>query len=153
MIENLELQGILVVLKFHYGKRGSVNPIISKTMGKVAVISHAYRAQMPQNGSFWVCRIDKEISNPERKTGCFIVTPVQPVQIEDIKKLLPGTYDVEIRNNRVVCLPKVQGILWLMPFSIKKYYIKSDKAQVQYESIVVPLQSVEAVELAKKIPS
>lgn len=147
MIENLDLQGSHVILKFHYGKRGSVNPIISKTMGKVAVISHAYQGQMPQSGTFWICRVDKEISNPEKKTGCFIVTPVRTVRIDQIKKLLPGTYDVEVKNQTVICRPKVPGICWLMPFSIKKYYIKSDKAKVQYESLVVPLQDLEAVEV------
>lgn len=151
MIENLELQGSNVVLKFHYGKRGSVNPIISKTMGKVAVISHAYQGAMPQPGTFWICRIDKEISNPEKKTGCFIVTPIRFVTIESVKKLLPGMYDEEIRNHMVICRPKVPGICWLMPFSIKKYYIKPEKAQVQYESLVVPLQEVETIEVALKI--
>lgn len=140
MIETLELQGMEIILKFHYGKRGSVNPIISKTMGKVAVINHAYQSQMPQAGSFWVCRIDKEISNPDKGTGCFIVTPVREVKIDQIKKLIPGTYDIEVRNKTVICKPKVEGVLWLMPFSIKKYYIKKEKAKVQYESVVVPLQ-------------
>jgi hypothetical protein len=140
MIENNELHGMLVILKFHYGKRGSINPIISKTMGRVAVINHTYQAAMPQPGTFWLCRIDKEISNPEKQSGCFIVTPVREIPIDDIRKLIPGAYDIEIRNQIVICKPKVPEIYWLMPFSIKKYYIKKDKAKVCYEAVVVPLQ-------------
>lgn len=140
-----DLTGSQVVLKFHYGKRGSVNPIISKTMGKVAVISHAYQSSMPQPGTFWICRIDSEIQ------GSFIVTPVKQIPLEQVKSLIPGMYDVEIRNLTVICRPKVGEIYWLVPFSIKKYYIKRHKAKVLYESVVVPLQLSEVVEVAGEV--
>lgn len=140
-----DLVGSRVILKFHYGKRGSVNPIISKTMGKVAVISHAYQSSMPQPSSFWICRIDSEIQ------GSFIVTPIKMVPLENVKSLIPGMYDVVIQNNTVVLNPKVGDIYWLVPFSIKKYYIKRHKAKVLYEAVVVPLQLSEVVEVPREV--
>jgi len=142
----MSVLGSNVILKFHYGKRGSVNPVISKTMGKVSVISHAYQSAMPQPGSFWVCRIDNEIQ------GSFIVTPLKMVPLENVKSLIPGMYDVEIKNLTVVLRPKaeVANIYWLVPFSIKKYYIKRHKAKVLYESVVVPLQLSEVFEAPRE---
>lgn len=141
----MSITGSNVILKFHYGKRGSVNPIISKTMGKVSVINHTYQSAMPQPGSFWVCRIDNEIQ------GSFIVTPLRMVPLENVKSLIPGMYDVEIKNLTVVCRPKVADIYWLVPFSIKKYYIKRHKAKILYESVVVPLQLSEVFEVSGEL--
>ena len=135
----------VVILKFHYGKRGSVNPIISKTMGRVAVINHSYEGAMPQAGSFWLCRIDGERKG-QHTSGCFIVTPVRVVGIDQIVKLIPGTYEVEVQGSNVICRPKLAAHYWIAPFSIKKFFIKKDKAPVQYQSVIVPLQDVESVE-------
>lgn len=139
--------GAKVILKFHYGKYGSVNPIVSRTMGKVSVINHAYQSAMPQPGTFWVCQIDNEI------TGSYIVTPISELPIENVQKLIPGAYDVEIHDKRVVCKPKINDVYWLLPFSIKKYYIKRHKAKVLYESVVVPLQFAEVAEPPKEVPA
>lgn len=128
-----------VVLRFHYGKRGSVNPIISKTMGRVAVISHSYQGTMPQPGTFWLCEIEREIGN-EKPNGCFVVVPVKEVKIESVMRLVPGTYQTEIHGSTVVCRPMVEGHYWIIPFSLKKYFIKEGKAQIQYQSVVVPLR-------------
>lgn len=131
-----------VVLKFHYGKRGSSNPIISQTMGRVAVISHAYEGSMPQPKSFWLCKIDNEHSGG--KNGCFVVTPIRQVALKSLIKLVPGAYDTEIVGTTVFCRPRVDNHLWIIPFSLKKYFIKEDKANVVYQSIVVPLRFSES---------
>jgi hypothetical protein len=127
-----------VVLKFHYGKRGSLNHIISKTMGRVAVINHAYQGAMPQAGSFWLCRIDKELG-AEKPTGCFVVAPIKEVPVDKVMKLVPGIYDTDIQDKTVICTPKVDNCFWIIPFSLKKSYIKKDKADTLYQSVVVPV--------------
>lgn len=132
-------ENIHVVLKFHYGKRGSVNPIISQTMGRVAVISHAYEGEMPQPKSFWLCKIEAEHGSG-KENGCFIVSPVRQVELKSLIKLVPGAYDTEIVGTTVFCRPRVDNHLWIIPFSLKKYFIKEDKANVVYQSIVVPLR-------------
>lgn len=136
------MDNALVVLKFHYGKRGSVNPLISKTMGRVAVINHSYQGPMPQAGSFWLCRIDGERKG-ENTSGCFIVTPLKTLSLEQIVKLVPGTYDIEVQGTSIICKPKLAAHYWIAPFSIKKFFIKKDKAPIQYQSVIVPLQGVE----------
>lgn len=132
-------EGIEVVLRFHYGKRGSVNPIISQTMGRVAVINHAYQGPMPQPQTFWLCRIDKQ-HNKSTDSGCFVVTPLHQVEEAKILRLIPGTYDVEPAGNTVVCHPKVPEQYWIAPFGIKKFFLKKEKAQVLYQSVVVPVK-------------
>lgn len=127
-----------VVLKFQYGKRGTANPIVSQTMGRLAVISHAYEGSMPQPRSFWLCRIEKELGSG--MNGCFVVIPVKEVPIAQIMKLVPGMYEQEIVGSTVVCRPKVEGHYWIIPFSLKKYFIKKGKAETLYQSVVVPLQ-------------
>ena len=137
-MENLVIPNSLVVLKFHYGKRGSINPIISKTMGRVAVINHAYEGSSPQPGTFWLCRINKEINSPNGN-GCFIVTPLKQTPLEAIIKLIPGTYDLQYDQQNVICLPKVPNHYWICPASIKKLFLKPDIAKVQYQSVIVPI--------------
>lgn len=133
-----EKENAQVILKFHYGRRGSINPIISKTMGKVAVISHAYQGVMPQPGTFWLCKIERELGEAS-SGGCFIVTPLRVVLLTNIVKLIPGTYATEFHGKTVVCRPRVDNHNWIIPFSLKKYFIK-DKATIQYQSVVVPLR-------------
>jgi hypothetical protein len=136
---------IYVVLKFHFGKRGSVNPIISKTMGRVAVINHAYQGPQPQSGTFWLCKLDREIKG-QHTNGCFIVTPIKMVPIEKIVKLVPGTYETTIEGTTVTCRPKITNHYWIAPFSVKKWYIKKDKASVQYQAVIVPVEGLENAE-------
>jgi hypothetical protein len=127
-----------VILKFHYGKRGSINPIISKTMGRVAVISHAYQGPMPQPGTFWLCELDQEINSGSSERGCFVVMPVKSVPLEKIMKLIPGMYETEIQGQNVFFKPKEPNHYWIVPFNIKKVFLK-DKTKVQYQSVIVPL--------------
>jgi len=128
-----------VVLKFQNGKRNSPNKVVSLTMGKVAVIAHAYQGRMPQPSSFWVCRIVKETGSGTTN-GCFIIEPVFEIPLAKVMKLVPGMYDTEIRGNTVLCKPKVHDIFWIIPFSLKKYFLKEGKAEIQYQSVIVPLK-------------
>ena len=131
----------LVILRFHYGNRGSTNPIISSTMGRAAVINHAYEGKMPQPYTLWLCKIDREIFKSKDK-GCFIITPVREIPAERVMRLVPGTFDIKIQNCNVICKPKIEGYYWIAPSSIKKMYIKSNRAEILYQSVVVPLSKV-----------
>jgi hypothetical protein len=136
----MQAVGSQVVLKFHYGKRNSVNPIISKTLGRVAVIGHGYMGPMPQAGSFWLCRIERELKSSKSETGgCFVVVPLQEVSLDKIVKLVPGAYEAQPVDNTLFCIPNVSNFFWIAPFSIKKFYLNKDKAKVQYQSVIVPL--------------
>jgi len=136
---DFQKEDVQVVLKFQYGKRGSPNPIISRTLGRVAVISHGYQGPMPQVGCFWLCRIEKQM-NFNEVNGCFVVVPIHKIEIENIVKLVPGAYDTEVMGSSVVCRPRVSGLNWILPFSLKKFFIKKDKASVLYQSVIVPVQ-------------
>jgi hypothetical protein len=134
---------IYCVLRFVYGKRGSPNPIVSKTMGRYAVIDHAYQGPMPQPYCFWLCRLEGEKIFTDTK-GCFVVTPLKEVAREDdmsqIAKLVPGTFDVEIQGTTVFCKPKIPGLFWIAPFNIKDIYLKPREGNYNYSSVIVPVK-------------
>lgn len=138
------IENSLVILRFHYGNRGSGNPIISSTMGRAAVINHVYQGEMPQPYTLWLCRVDREIYK-SREKGCFVVTPLREVPAEKVLRLVPGTFDLEIQNHNVICKPKIKGYYWIAPSSIKKLYIKSGRAEVLYQSVLVPLKVIEGL--------
>ena len=141
MNEKNELVNSLVILRFHYGYRGSTNPIISSTMGRAAVINHAYEGKMPQPYTLWLCRVDREVFKSKDK-GCFVITPVREIPADKVLRLVPGTFDIKIKNHNVICKPKIEGYYWIAPSSIKKMYIKSGRAEVLYQSVIVPLSAV-----------
>lgn len=132
------------VLRFVYGKRGSPNPIVSKTMGRYAVIDPAYNGPMPQPYRFWLCRLEGEKIFTETK-GCFVVTPLQEVPLEKIAKLVPGTFDVEVRGSAVYCTPKIPELFWIAPFNIKDIYLKPREGVYPYSSVIVPIKPESAL--------
>lgn len=138
----MEIVGSTVILKFYYGHKDSVNPIISKTMGRISIINYAYRGNQPQPGSFWLCKVDEERKDTfNSEHGCFIVTPIKEVQVSEIVKLVPNSYTTEFMGHNVILKPKHSGHYWICPFSIKKFYIKKNvnTASKCYQSVIVPL--------------
>jgi hypothetical protein len=133
-----KIEGTQVVLLFHYGRRGAANPIISGTMGRAAVINHAYQGPMPQPHTLWLCQIDREIhTNKER--GCFVVTPIQSLPNDKVIRLVPGMFDVEIQDHTAILKPRIQGHYWIAPSAIKKVYLKENRAEILYQSLLVPV--------------
>lgn len=138
----MTIENSFVVLKFQYGRRGSTNPVISNTMGRVAVLNFLYQGTTPQPKSFWLCRVDREASLHDGR-GYYVVTPVREVQLSDIVKLIPGTYDAIPHGSTMILKPKITGHLFLAPFSIKRKFIKQEYADHLYNSLIVPLEEVE----------
>jgi hypothetical protein len=134
-----KVEGAYVVLRMHYGKRGSNNPVISSTMGRTAVINHAYIGPMPQVDTCWLCRVDREIFHSKEK-GCFVVTPVKQIASDRVVRLVPGVYHLEIQNQNVILRPKIEGHYWIAPSSIKKLYLREGRAEILYQSVIVPVQ-------------
>lgn len=136
---NQNLSEYKVVLRFQYGNRGSRNPVVSRTLGKLAVVSHAYEGPSPQPGKFWLCSIEREIGTIGK--GCYAVVPIREVPFDQIMRLVPGTYDTEIWDEQqtIVCEPKLPG-MWLMPFNLKRYLLKPGKAKILYQSVLVPVR-------------
>ena len=144
------IEGSNVVLRFHYGHRGSQNPIVSKTMGRIAVINYAYEGPMPQPETFWLCKVDRNIDFSTSK-GCFVVTPIYQVPNDKVMRLIPGAFDKEVVGRHVVCKPKIPNLYWIAPFSIKRSFIK-EQAQVRYQSVVVPVTIEPGHAIAQPVP-
>jgi hypothetical protein len=145
------LEPVYCVLRFVYGKRGSPNPIVSKTMGRYAVISHTYTGPMPQPYCFWLCRLDGEKMFTETK-GCFVVTPLREIKLDQIAKLVPGTFDVEVIGTTVYCKPRISNFFWIAPFNIKDIYFKPKEGLYPYSSVIVPI-TLDQAHLAASLPA
>lgn len=143
------IEGIKIVLRFHYGHRGSQNPIVSKTMGRIAVINYAYEGPMPQPETFWLCKIDRNIDFSTEK-GCFVVTPLYQIPVDKVMRLIPGAFDKEVMGRHIVCRPKIKNLYWIAPFSIKRGFIK-DHADPRYQSCIVPVEIEPEHEIAKPV--
>lgn len=108
------------------------NPIVSKTLGKVAIIARAYGDRvarsngslaMPQSQEFWRVRILKELERGSRK-GCFLVEPIVKVEYEDILHLVPGMYTHIVEHGRMLVTPnpEYQGRACILPLDHKQLF-------------------------------
>lgn len=131
---DLNPTGLKVVLKFFLSKGpNDVTRIISRTMGKLALVSDQY-GDMVKNQEIWICEIEKEIG-PDKNRGAFLVRPVKLVDPNSLKKLIPGFYK-NIASSRTVYLyptsePKEP---WLLSSNTRKIF------NAKYTSIIVPIE-------------
>lgn len=107
-------------------------PLISRTLGKVAIVARAYmeRArvnpkhhQMPGPQEFWRVLIIKELQKGQR-AGCFLVQPMERVDEDSLLHLAPGMYVMEKRGGVLVVTPnpEYQGRNCIMPLEFKHMY-------------------------------
>jgi hypothetical protein len=62
--------------------------LISRTLGKVALIDHAYQGPKPCEGEFWLSDVVSE-TKASQVGGCFLVEPFQKVEYEDLVPISP----------------------------------------------------------------
>lgn len=119
----LDLVGIEVLVKLFENttrRKNDQNKLITRTLGKVGVLNKELKSDLePQAGEFWKCRIVKE-TNPGQNTGCFILEPVELVQVDKLLKLLPGMYEEIEESGTLLISPKNPGHCYILPLGIKK---------------------------------
>lgn len=129
---------MLTTVKFRSVKDGP-SPIISSTLGKIAVIDRAWRpipgVEPPsaEREEFWLVDVVRE-AQPGKHQGCFIVRPVRCIAREQNGKfdrpllyLLPGMYSIEMYQPSpvlgvvaIVTPTEYDGQDWILPLdSIK----------------------------------
>jgi hypothetical protein len=116
--ENRRIQRTLVLAKFIVDatRPNSRNRLITKTLGKIGVVSADYTGRAPNDEEFWLCTVVKEVtktqSNPS--SGLFILKPVRYVDRTQVNYLTTGFYTYEDEGGIRYVIPKYKNMYWLL---------------------------------------
>lgn len=127
-------KGTKVVLKFFLSRSpNQVLRLISRTLGKLSLISDAYQGTV-NDQEIWICEIEQEIV-PNKHHGAFMVRPIQKVDPANIKKLIPGFYSIMPSGKSVYLYPNQNpSDPWLVSINTRKIFNR------KYTSIIVPIE-------------
>lgn len=142
-----------VILKFFVNKNVSEGEaeVISRTLGKIAIVSRAYIERhrqnpkhnpMPDDQEFWRVHIVKELQ-PGKRAGCFLVQPIEKVEVDSLLHLAPGMYHIESRKNALYVLPnpEYQGRNCIMPLEHKHVFAGRMSAYCTIVDVTRPKQT------------
>jgi len=112
MISGTVTNDIYTIIKFHENNDvNRINKIISRTFGKFAVIDKNWNPtnpkSVPHSEEFWIVKIKMEI-RAGQKEGCFVVEPIERIDLEDINPLIPGMYTEKDVENIRFLIPNEQ---------------------------------------------
>ncbi len=124
------------IIKFFANDRESSEAkVISRTLGRIALVSRVYREKtkknpsvpMPGDQEFWRVRIVTEMrkgSVGSMKGGSFIVEPIERVYHEDLLHLLPGMYTASVHRGQMVVTPnpEYRGRACILPLDHKHLF-------------------------------
>lgn len=127
----------IVLVKFYHNNEEykDKNPLYTRTLGKIGVISDNYRGDLPTHKEIWKVKIENE-TKPNRNKGCYILMPIHRIEHEDVKYLVPGLYTEHEINGCLLVMPNNPSQLWLYPRDLKatKKKIHSIIVSLDYES-------------------
>lgn len=115
MQENARIRGLFTIVKFIDNPvPSSPNRLVTKTIGKYGFVSSDYEGPAPKHDEFWLVRIDREIKANSLQ-GCFVLTPVKPIDRQDISILVSGVGHYSEYEE--------EGIRYILPVDKDKYYV------------------------------
>lgn len=128
--------GLTVLAKFFYSKApdGSMQ-FISRTLGKFSVLERAEDKPVVQiqNKSIWLCEIVKEI-RPGKNHGAFVLRPIQQIDPDHIRKIIPGFYDLQVEDRVAVVKPNSDpSDFWMLSKATRQIFSK------KYNAVIVPI--------------
>jgi len=126
---------MLTVVKFFRNLRNSNrNPLISRTLLKIAHINRDWDGEQPLDNEIWLVKIVAE-THHGKPQGCFIVDPIDKVNIqEDLLHLPPTLFSMkkvhDTPNGQCILLvtPAKPDSLWILPKSHKRILAKNNGA-------------------------
>jgi len=117
------------------GKPKIHNHLITRTLGKLGVIDSKWDPEggpTPEDGEFWLVEILKETS-PAKAQGVFILSPIRPVETNEVQRLAPGMYDEEDKEGTVIITPRLrEDFYWMLPLSLRKAMNNANAVVVKY---------------------
>ena len=126
-------EGIYVVAKFFLSKSpdGKMN-CISRTLGKFSIIDNVFQGKV-EHKDIWVCRVSREL-RPAQNTGAFILTPIEKISPEIIRKIIPGFYDIQVVDKVALITPNTDpGDFWMLSKATRQIFSK------KYYAVIVPI--------------
>lgn len=116
--ENRRIQRTNTIVKFivDNSRPHSRNHLITRTLGKIGVISADYNGVAPNNEEFWLVGFRKEVTKSQGNpcSGLFILEPLRYIDRTQINYLSPGLYSVEDECGIRYVIPKFKNSFWLM---------------------------------------
>jgi hypothetical protein len=126
-------EGVCVVAKFYLSKapNGKMH-CISRTLGKFSILDRNFNGTV-NDQDIWVCRIVKEI-NPGKNQGTFVLYPLELIDIDQVKKIIPGFYDARPIGRAISIIPNTDPQdFWMLSSCTRKIFSK------RYYAVVVPI--------------
>jgi hypothetical protein len=142
--ERSVFEGVHVVAKFYLSKSPSGDlKCISRTLGKFSILDRNFIGDV-EDQDVWVCRIVREI-NVGRNQGTFILHPVEKVDMEQVRKIIPGFYDIRPYEHAVSIVPNSDPQdFWMLSSATRKIFSK------KYYAVIVPIAYVPKQENIEK---
>jgi len=126
-------EGVFVVAKFYLSKapNGKMH-CISRTLGKFSILDRNFSGEV-NDQDIWVCKIVKEIS-PGKNQGTFVLHPLELINMDQVKKIIPGFYDARPIGRAISIVPNSDPQdFWMLSSGTRKIF--SNK----YYAVVVPI--------------
>ena len=147
--ESSIFEGVYTLAKFYLSRspEGKMN-CISRTLVKFSIIDRSFEGTI-NNQDIWVCKIVKEIQ-PRKNLGAFVLWPIERVDPDTIKKIIPGFYDAQPMGKVISIMPNTDPHdFWMLSKNTRKIFSK------KYYAVVVPIaykeKSIEKIEEKKNI--
>jgi hypothetical protein len=125
--------GVHVVAKFFLSKApdGTYN-CISRSLGKFSVVDKAH-SSVVQCQDVWVCKIVKEI-RPGQNSGAFVLLPVEKIEIERVRKIIPGFYNTQNHGKAICVVPNTDpSDCWMLSKATRSIFAK------KHYAVIVPI--------------
>ena len=126
-------EGVYTLAKFYLSRSpsGDMN-CISRSLGKFSIIDREFDGTI-NDQDIWVCKILKEIQ-PRKNAGAFVLRPIERVDPDNVKKIIPGFYDAQPMGTVISIIPNTDPHdYWMLSKNTRKIFSK------KYHAVVVPI--------------
>ena len=130
--ENRRIQRTSTIVKFivDTSRPHSRNHLITRTLGKIGVISADYNGTAPNNEEFWLVGFRKEVTKSQGNpcSGLFILEPLRYIDRTQISYLSPGLYSIEDECGIRYVIPKFKNSFWLMSIPDRRRLVEQSNS-------------------------
>jgi len=126
-------EGVYTLAKFYISRSptGNMN-CVSRSLGKFSIIDKNFNGTVSDQ-DIWVCKVVKEI-HPRQNVGAFVLWPVELVDVDKIKKIIPGFYDAQPMGKAISIIPNTDPHdYWMLSKLTRKIFSK------KFYAVVVPI--------------
>lgn len=126
-------EGVYTLAKFYLSRspQGRMS-CVSRSLGKFSIIDNNFTGTV-NDQDIWVCRVVKEI-HPRQNIGAFVLWPVELVDKDNIKKIIPGFYDAQPMGRAISIIPNTDPHdYWMLSKMTRKIFSK------KFYAVVVPI--------------